>query len=121
MKWTPQQVCQTLTFSEVFEAEREIAREVKENLRYSGANYDNELKSTAESTRRKSMSSQTEISSLSALNVSIALKCGQPGFTGKEASGIHDTSFRCFMKSDSCTPMSCRQVARPCSRELSSA
>ena len=40
------------------------------------------------------------MSSQTAPNVTIALKCFQPSFTSKGASGIHDTSFRCFMKSD---------------------
>ena len=45
--------------------------------------------------------SQTETSSLSAPNVSCGVKVlFQPCFTSKEASGVHDTSFRCFMKCD---------------------
>ena len=47
------------------------------------------------------MSSQTEKSSLSALNVSIALKCFPIQVSlVKKASGVHDTSFWSNMKCD---------------------
>ena len=47
------------------------------------------------------MNSQTETSSLSAPNVSVARKCCSRQLSfGKEASGIHDTSFQSNMKCD---------------------
>ena len=44
----------------------------------------------------------------------------QPYFTGTQARGIHDTSFRSatWISAKNCTPMSCCQVARPCSKGL---
>ena len=44
----------------------------------------------------------------------------QPYFTGTQASGIHDTSFRSatWTSARICTPMSCCQVAQPCSKRL---
>merc|ERR1719383_12585 len=57
-------------------AEREIVRDVKEKLCYIALDYDTELKSTAESSdKEKTYGSQTETSSLSAPNVSVARKC----------------------------------------------
>ena len=47
------------------------------------------------------MNFQTETSSLSAPNVSVARKCCSRQLSfGKEASGIHDTSFQSNMKCD---------------------
>ena len=69
-------------------------------------------------TRTRPTCYQTEISSLSAPNVSVARVLFQPYFTGTQASGIHDTSFRsATWTSARCrTLMSCCQVARPCSK-----
>ena len=76
-------------------AEREIVRDVKAKLCHVGVDYDTELKSTAEIDKDK-----TE-TSLSALNVSIALKCySSQVFTGKKSSGFHDTSSQSNMKCD---------------------
>ena len=55
-------------------ADREIARNVKEKLCHIGFDYDTELKSTAEVDKEKTYVFPDETSSLSALNVSIALQ-----------------------------------------------
>ena len=55
-------------------AEREIARDVKAKLCYIGFDYDTQLKSTAEVDKEKTYVFPDTTSSLSALNVSIALK-----------------------------------------------
>ena len=61
--------------------------------------------------RRRPTFSQTETSSLSALNVSVVRKCfTQPSVLSKKASGIPLPPAR------NCTPLSCCQSARPCSR-----
>ena len=77
-------------------AEREIGRDVKKKLCYIAFDYDTEVKSTAESSDKKQTTcSQTETSSLSAPNVSGGAKVlFQLYFSGTQASGIHDTSFR---------------------------
>ena len=67
----------------------EIAREVREKLRYLGADYDTELKSTAETNKEKTHE-------LSDVHGAERLRCAevlfQPSFIGKEACGINDTS-----------------------------
>ena len=80
-------------------AEKEIAREVNEKLRNIGVDCDTELKSTAESTRRKPMSYLTETLSLSKINISIFAGLLSAKFH-REREESHDTSFRCFIKSD---------------------
>ena len=64
--------------------------------------------------------SQTKKSSLSAPNASVAPVWFQPCFTGTQASGIHDTSFRSatWTSARNFKSMSCCQVARPCSKGL---
>ena len=73
------------------------------------------------------MNTQTETSSLSAPSVSVARKCWswQVSF-GKEASGIHETSFQSTMNCDLDTlEDSCANVgllvAPPCSQGSTSA
>jgi len=106
-------------------AEREIARDVKENPSYIGVDYDTELKSIAKFDKKKT--SKTETSSLSALDVSIALiYCtSQVSLTKrptKSTTLLSRTS--CIVTltpAKICTTMSCSQVARPFSKGLSSA
>ena len=74
-------------------AESEIAREVREKLRYFGADYDTELESTAETNKEKTH----ELSDVHNTTVGTErLRCAevlfQPSFIGEEACGINDTS-----------------------------
>ena len=76
-------------------AERETGRDVKEKLCYITFDYVTELNLPRKvPTRFRPTFSQAEASSLSTPNVSVARVLFQPCFTGTQASGIHDTSFR---------------------------
>ena len=99
-------------------AEREIVPVVQEVLCHMRLDYDTELKSTPEFDKKKARSLPDGNIITVVPNLSYGAKVlFQPNFTGKQASGLHDTSFRtkCVVDiSKECTPVSCRQVARPC-------
>ena len=100
-------------------AERKIVPDVIEKPSYIGLDYDTELKSIAKLTRRRLSSSQTETSSLSALNVSIAWICcsSQVSLAMKPADSTtllsSTTRSATLTSARICTPMSRCQVARP--------
>ena len=76
-------------------AEREIAREVKEKLRCFGADYDTELKCTAEIDKEKTDKlPDGNVISVDAERFHSVEKLIQPNFFGKEANGCNDTAFK---------------------------
>jgi len=83
-------------------AEREIVRDVKEKLCYIALDYDTELKSTAESSDKEKTYELPDgnIITVGAERFRCPEVLFQPSFIGKEASGIHDTSFQSIMKCD---------------------
>jgi len=83
-------------------AEREIVRDVKEKLGYIALDFDAEMKSSGESSDKEKT---YELPDGNIITVgSERFRCPevlfQPSFIGKEASGIHDTSFQSIMKCD---------------------
>jgi len=83
-------------------AEREIVRDVKEKLGYIALDFDAEMKSSSESSDKEKTH---ELPDGNIITVgSERFRCPevlfQPSFIGKEASGIHDTSFQSIMKCD---------------------
>jgi len=83
-------------------AEREIVRDVKEKLSYIALDYDTEMKAATESSDKEKT---YELPDGNIITVgSERFRCPevlfQPSFIGKEASGIHDTSFQSIMKCD---------------------
>jgi actin-related protein len=83
-------------------AEREIVRDVKEKLAYISLDFDTEMKEAGESSDKEKT---YELPDGNIITVgSERFRCPevlfQPSFIGKEASGIHDTTFQTIMKCD---------------------
>ena len=84
-------------------AEREIARDVKENWSYNGLDYDTELKAIAEFPKQKTYAlPDRNIISVGAGRFHCFEIWFQASFIGKEACGINDTSFHSKMKCRVC-------------------
>ena len=83
-------------------AEREIVREIKEKPCSIVADYNTELKLTAECSDKEKTNALAEESIIlvGAERFRYAEVSSRARYNGKEASGIHDTSLRCFMKCD---------------------
>jgi len=83
-------------------AEREIVRDIKEKLAYVAIDYDEELKNAATSA---DLQKNYEMPDGNIINVGVArFKCPealfQPNMLGKEAEGIHATTFKTIMACD---------------------
>jgi len=83
-------------------AEREIVRDMKEKLGYIAIDFDSEMKMTSESAEKEKTYELPDgnIVTIGSERFRCAEVLFQPSFIGKEASGIHDTTFQSIMKCD---------------------